>query len=617
MKIKYIRTNNSPFMNKDLSKATMVRSRLKNKSLKLKTKEAKDAYKKQRNVCVSILRQFKKNFYEHLNPSLISDNKKFWKQVKPFFSDKTPKNTKIMLSEDNKIVSNPVNCAEIFNNFFIDAIKNLDIDRTLHTETILGSDNPIVNATNKFKTHPSVLRIIQEGYLDNNFSLEPISELEIQYIINKIDISKAYQKEDIPPKVLKENADICSVSLFSDINRCINNGIFPNNLKNANIIPTFKKKERMHKTNYRPISILPTLSKVYEKVIYHQIYKYFNNIFSKYLCGFRKGHSTQHSLLFMLEAMKRALDEGLFSGVLLTDLSKAFDCISHELLIAKLHAYGFSKQALNLINDYLSNRYQRTKVGDKVSKWQELIIGVPQGSVLGPLLFNIYINDLFLFSQHFNMANYADDCSPYEFSGSIDDIIKLQNDSKCLIKWFKSNYLKPNPEKWHLLLSDKSDDFNIKIETEEILNSKEEKILGVYFDNKLNFNTHIKKLCQKASQKLHALARLSNLMSIRQRKIIMDAFINSQFSYCPLIWMCHNRNANSMINNIHERALRIVYKDNNSSFNQLLEKSGSVSIHHRNLRVLAIEIYKGLNKLSSHLMTELFKVKETKYSFRK
>ena len=233
----------------------------------------------------------------------------------------------------------------------------------------------------------------------------------------------------------------------------------------------------------------------------------------------------------MLESIKKALDKGFFSGILLTDLSKAFDCISHDLLIAKLHADGFSKQALNLINDYLSNRYQRTKVPDKFSTWLELIIGVPQGSILGPLLFNIYINDLFLFSQHFTMANYADDCTPYEFSGSIDEVIlKLQNDYNSLLGWYKSNYLKPNPDKWLLLLSDKGDDHVIKIRTEVISNSKEEKIFGAYFDNKLNFNSHLKKLYKIASQKLHALARLSNLMSIRQRKIVMNAFIDSQFS---------------------------------------------------------------------------------------
>ena len=124
------------------------------------------------------------------------------------------------------------------------------------------------------------------------------------------------------------------------------------------------------------------------------------------------------------------------------------------------------------------------------------------------------------------------------------------------------------------------------------------------------------KLCKKASQKLHALARVSNLMSNKQRKIIMNAFIHSQFSYCPLVWMCHGRTVHSLINNIHESSLRIVYNDNISSFTQLLEKSGSVSIHHRNLQALAIEVYKALNNLSFPLMSDLIKLKETTYNLR-
>ena len=275
------------------------------------------------------------------------------------------------------------------------------------------------------------------------------------------------------------------------------------------------------------------LFKVYERILYAQIYEHFNKIFSKFMCRFRKGHSTQHCLLFMLEKLNKALDKGLHTGILLTDLSKAFDSISHDLLIAKLNSYGFSKNSLNLLNDYLSGRKQRTKIGDNFSSYREIIYGVPQGSILGPLLFNIYINDLFLFSKDFNLANYADDCSPFEFSGTIDDVIKkLEDDSCTLIKWYDSNYLKPDPDKWHLVLSDTNENMVICITDDRIA-----KILGINFDNKLNFNIHVTKLCRKAGQKLHALARISNFMSLKKKKLLMNAFITSQFNYCPLVWM--------------------------------------------------------------------------------
>ena len=162
----------------------------------------------------------------------------------------------------------------------------------------------------------------------------------------------------------------------------------------------------------------------------------------------------------MIGSLKNALDKGLFTGILLTDFSKAFDSISHASLIAKWYAYGFSSESLHLVNDYLRDRMQRTKIGTVFSSWRKIIYGVLQGSILGPLLFNIYINDIFLFSQHFSMTNYADDCSPYEYSYSTDVIQKLENNSKCLIDWYESNYLKPNPDKWHLLLSEKNNKLN-------------------------------------------------------------------------------------------------------------------------------------------------------------
>ena len=199
----------------------------------------------------------------------------------------------------------------------------------------------------------------------------------------------------------------------------------------------------------------------------------------------------------MLDRLKKDLDKGICAGILLTALNKAFGSISHDLLIAKLNAYGFSNNSLNVINDYLKGRRQRTKIGESFSTWRDIIHGVPQGSVLGPLLFNISINDLFLFSESFEIANYGDDCSPYEFSGSIDDVIhKLETDSRILIEWYEKNYLKPNPDKWNLILNTTDEELTINVGNEYMCNSTCEKMLGVYFDNKLSFTSHITKLCK-------------------------------------------------------------------------------------------------------------------------
>ena len=166
---------------------------------------------------------------------------------------------------------------------------------------------------------------------------------------------------------------------------------FPSNLKAADILPTDKKKDKSDIENYRPISILPTLSKIYERCMYDQMYKYFDQILCKYQCGFPQGFNTQHCLLVMDEKWKEVLDKGGLGGALLTDLSKAFDCIKRDLLRAKFAAYGFDLHSLSFVFSYLNERKQRTKIHNSYSPYAHIACGVPQGSILGPLLFNINI----------------------------------------------------------------------------------------------------------------------------------------------------------------------------------------------------------------------------------
>ena len=205
---------------------------------------------------------------------------------------------------------------------------------------------------------------------------------------------------------------------------------------------------------------------------------FFEDIFNKQQCGFCKDYNTQQCLQKMLEKWKRSVDEGKFFGALLTDLSKAFDCLDHELLIAKVSAYGFRLPALRLINDYLSNRRQRTRIGNSFSDWFEVILGVPQGSILGPLLFNIFLADLFLVLKDVDIANFADNNTPFTSANNIDYLIdSLEKVSSSLFKWFKDNLFKGNPDKCHLLVST-NEKTKINIGEFSIENSDCEKLLG-------------------------------------------------------------------------------------------------------------------------------------------
>ena len=205
---------------------------------------------------------------------------------------------------------------------------------------------------------------------------------------------------------------------------------FPSELKNADVIPVFKKKDRNNVENYRPVSILPNLSKIYERCLYDQMYKYFNHILSKWQCGFRKGFSTLHCRLVMTEKWRKCLDIGGTSGAILTDLSKAFDCILYDLL---------------------SNRQQRTKINNGFSRYSEITYGVLQGSILRPLLFNVCICDIFFDIIECNIASYADDNTPYNFDFNLDNVISnLEKSTNSLLNWFRENHVKANSDKCHL-----------------------------------------------------------------------------------------------------------------------------------------------------------------------
>ena len=292
------------------------------------------------------------------------------------------------------------------------------------------------------------------------------------------------------------------------------------------------------------------------------------------------------------------------------DLSKAFDTINHALLIAKLYAYGFSLSSLEIIYDYLSDRFQRTKVNTSFSSWSALLCGVPQGSVNGPKYFNIYLNDLFYLFIYTSVCNMADDTTPYACDMDLGNLIRnLEGDSALAIEWFEANYMIANGSKCHFLISGPktlSEHKHITVDEEIIWESREEELLGLIIDKKLHFHNHVKTICKKASTKVTILCRLAYIMPFEKKRLLMSAFIESQFEKYPLIWMFSSKDLNDKINHIQERALRLVYLDYTSSFEELLEKDNSVTIHTRNLQSLAIEMFKVVKGIGPEIVKDLF-----------
>ena len=217
--------------------------------------------------------------------------------------------------------------------------------------------------------------------------------------------------------------------------------------------------------------------------------------------------------------------------------SKAFDTINHEFLIAKLGANGFDDSVSAIILNYLSDRWQRTNINTSFSTWIKLINGVPQGSVLGPLLFNIYINDLFYNLMNTHACSFADDTTLNACSKSIEELLhNLEYDTLSAIIWFENNLMKLNEDKCHFLILGKLNEHMFaKVGDELIWESTEEKLLGVTIDKNINFNSHLSILCKKAGQKVTVLARVAKLLTFHKRRLLLKSFIESQFSHCPLV----------------------------------------------------------------------------------
>ena len=449
LKKKFLRGNNAPFINRNLKKAIYVRTNLKKKFIKNPTNENKARFKKHRNKCVSLRKKAIRDHFKKATSKGLMSNKDFWNLVKPFLSNKGG------LSDGEKMITDGAELTEVFNDHYINIVqKSSGKKPTSVAENYAIKDDreAVKKILPTHKNHPSVLAIIQNP--NNNF--EPFSFKEVENsavlrLLKEVDGRKSTGREDnIPPKLVSLASVELTAPLTNAINSSIRNSQFLEREKRASVCPLDKgEQDETVERNIRPVSVLNAFSKIYEKVVRNQLIPHLDKSLSVFIAAYRERYRTQHVSIRLIEEWRLRLDNDYVVGAILMDLSKALDCIPHDLLIAKLAAYGLDENSLVYIHSYLKRREQCDRINNTYSKFQLILSGVPQGSVLGPILFNFFINDLILFFKKASVYNYADDNTLVHSSKTMSDLIDvLEGEANISLEWLKNNNMIANPEKF-------------------------------------------------------------------------------------------------------------------------------------------------------------------------
>ena len=432
-----------------------------------------------------------------------------------------------------------------------------------------------------------------KDYLDPNkpyvpFSFRYITYNEVRLIIRRIKNKAALDAYDFNTKLMKMCRNVLIIPITNLINECLKLGVFPTVFKRAKVIPIYKKGNPNDLDNYRPISILPVLSKVFETVLKDQIVTHFENntMFFENQFGFRSGISTSDAINYFIDYVVTGFEEGKYVSALFCDLSKAFDCVPFDALISKLKHYNFSRNSLQILDSYLTDRTQYVEVNNKKSKLESVSCGVPQGSVLGPVLFLIYVNDLERAVPGEGLVLFADDTTLLSRNKNLEDLQRnMKGAQSSADGWFKSNRLCLNINKTKNLVLSKR---NIPSE----IDSEPVKFLGVTIDGQLNWSYHIDELSSKIAKNIFVIRNLTKIIDF---SVIMTAYHSLILSHITYAITCWGHSSHiQRIFKLQRKVLRIML---HCSYREDVK---SKFIEHKILTVPCLYIYHTLVKAFKH-----------------
>ena len=482
----------------------------------------------QRNLVQRSIKNAKANFFEKGVKECGNDSAKLWRQLGSL-GHKAPKgDASIVLESNGQRFFDPNVTSRMFNEFY--------------TKVAAKLVSNLPSPSNFFGFDYCVQFYRSKGIFSPSFSLTPVSRHFIRKQLSALKTNKSTGLDGISPRFLKDGVDYIVDPILHIVNLSISSEIFPSAFKNARVTPLFKKGSRLDVGNYRPVSILPVLSKLLERAVNNQLNEYLSkrDLLYDFQSGFRKGYSTDTCLMNLNDYIKRQTSDGKVTGMIFIDLQKAFDCVDHSLLIRKLSAMGVA--STDWFRSYLNDRTQCTQVEGRDSSFLDVNCGVPQGSILGPTLFLCYINDM-AGALNCKLSLYADD-SALVYSGSDPDIVAtfLSQELDTCQKWLIDNRLSIHLGKTECILFGSKRRLNGDIQFEVNLDGQvvqkvtSVKYLGVFVDQCLDFSTHVEGLLKKAHGKLSFLYRNSSFLNLSTRKLLCESLIFSSLEYCSPSW---------------------------------------------------------------------------------